>query len=669
MHYQRAVTFYQQSSRDSALYHLKKAISLNRKHAKAYHQLAVLFMDEGTVHGRFKATFEMERALKLEPDNLEFRYSFALLNLKKGLTNDARRQFEKIIEADPYHASAYFQLAELEEDHVMAYKDMISIDPNLDGIIYMQSFALHAHQKAADYFKQAISANPHFTAAYYRLALLYFEFQQLEPMIQLLESAVKIMPADKNCHLFLGFAYQQTQRYAEAEREYALARAFMQHEEESIFESVEPVLSPAQLKQVQTAMKPDSMHEMMWLSKDPFFLTDVNERKLEHFSRVAYANLRYSFPERGVEGWQTDRGKVQIRYGEPLYKYRTRPYIGTFVPGTRNPLHHSKEYWIYSDFHFIFEDQYLSGNYAFAWEDGAQPDFKFVYDDMIKNQPDFYRIQPDSEMFETPLEIVAFKGADGKTDLEICYGIPAEKIHMKKQQFHLKQGVFFFDPEWQPVVSRRTDLFLTRDNFIELDTSAFGVGRIQATLEPGVYHFAMEFMDQNSAQAATIHKEVAIDTFFTDRFQMSQVLFAHDLKPPQTDSLPKRSDFHIIPNPLGVYAAGQPVIVYYEIYGLSQDNFGACRYSIEYTIGHDPQSVPGWRKFFTELKLLKKQGEVTSRYEYIGNSGDDIQYQRIILPPELLGRVQFVIHITDLVSDATIERRKQVTIIDGKHRE
>ncbi|MFZ5517598.1 MAG: GWxTD domain-containing protein [Candidatus Zhuqueibacterota bacterium] len=668
-HYQQAVSFYQQSNRDSALHHLKKAISLNRKHAKAYHQLAVLFMDEGTVHGRFKATFEMERALKLEPNNPEFRYSCALLNLKKGLTFEARRQFEKIVEADPYHYQAYFQLAALEEDQVMAYKDMISIDPDLDGIIFMQSFALQAQQKAADYFRQAISANPHFTTAYYRLALLYFEFQQLEHMIQLLESAVKIMPTDKNCHLFLGFAYQHSRRYAEAEREYHLARSLMTHEEESIFESVEPILSPTQLKQLQRPGRPadtDSLLENVWMSKDPLFLTEFNERKLEHFSRVAYANLRYSFPDRGIEGWQTDRGKVLIRYGSPAFKYRTRPYIGAFVGGTRNPLHHSKEYWIYSDFHFIFEDQYLSGNFAFAWEDGTQPDFKYVYEEMIKDRPDFYQVHPDSEMFDVPMEIAAFKGATGKTELEIYYGIPAGKIRMKQQQFHLKQGVFFFDPDWKPVVNSRADLFLTHGDLIEVDNSAFGVGRFQAVLAPGDYFFAMEFLDQNSRQSATVHQEVAIDSFFADRFQMSHVLFAHDLNPPRTDSLPTRADFHIIPNPLKTYGPGQPVILYYEIYGLSQDNFGASRYSIEYKIGQDSKSIPGWRKFFTELKLLKKRGEVTSSYEYAGNSRDDIQYQRIILPPDLVGRVQLIIQITDLIGNATIQRQELVTVIDRK---
>lgn len=666
-HYHQAVTFYENGKRDSAISHLKKSISLNRKHAKAYNQLALIYMDEGTVHGRFKATFEMERALKLEPDNLQFRYNYALLNLKKGLTFEAKRQFSKILEADPYHAMCYFHLASLEEENAMHYKNMISIDPTMDGIIFMQSFAKEAQQKAANYYKQAISANPKFSDVYYRLALLLFEFNEFNEMIQLLESAVKIMPKDKNCRLFLGFAYQQIQRFDDAEREYNIAKSLMRPAEVRIIESIKPILSSAALQEMnESFIKIDSaaVLERIWKSKDPFYLTEFNERKLEHFSRMAYANLRFSFPEKDIEGWQTDRGKVFIRYGNPKYKYRTHPYIGTYVSGTRNPLHHSKEYWIYDDFHFIFEDQYLSGNYSFAWEDGNQPDFKYVYEEMIEDIPDFYRVFPDSHMFQVPLEMAAFKGSEGKTELEISYAIPSEYINFAQKNYELNQGLFFFDDSWDAVLKYTGKLKLDNHNIIEANDRRYGMSGFQARLNPGNYHFALEFMDQNSKKCASIHKEVVVDTFFADQFQMSDVLLAHSLEPPESNRLTTRADFRIIPNPMRTYEAKKPIPIYFEIYNLSPNASGASRYTIEYKVGLDGDAVPAWQKFLTSLKLMKKEGQVTSRYEYSGESEKEIQFQNLSLPAELAGEVKLIIQVTDLISMKRIQKQERFIVTE-----
>lgn len=672
MHYQQAISFYEKGDRDSAISYLKKAISLNRKHAKAYNQLALVYMDDGTVHGRFKATFEMETALKLDPDNLEFRYNYAMLNLKKGLTFEAKRQFKKIIDADPFHYLSYFQLAAMEEENVMHYKDMISIDPTLDGIIYMQSFASEAQQKAADFYKHAISANPRFGDVYYRLALLYYEFDNFNEMIQLLESAVKIMPGDKNCHLFLGFAYQHVQEFDRAEQEYSRAKALMSRDEVKLLESIEPILAPNRQKDLQFTEGESELeiyHENFWKSKDPFYLTEVNERKLEHFSRMAYANLRFSFPEKEIEGWTTDRGKVFIRFGNPLYKYRTRPYIGTYVGGTRNPLHHSKEYWIYENFHFIFEDQYLSGNYAFAWEDGSQPDYKYVYEEMIEDVPDNYHVFPDSNLFHVPMEIVAFKGADGKTDLEICYALPVEKIHHRRNEFQLNRGLFLFDDSWKAVVESRNEIFADIRDVIELNQQKFSVQRMQEALKPGEYFFALEFMDKNSVNRSSLHKDVVVDTFFVEKFQVSDVLFAHFLEPAQSDISQSREHFNIVPNPLRIYMVGQPVIVYYEIYNLGGDGTGSSRYSVEYIIGLDSEAIPGWKKFLTEIKLMKKKGEVATSYEFHGNTKTEIQYQRISLPKELVGEIKLNVQVTDLINGKTITKQERFTVTDGVNKQ
>ncbi len=52
-----------------------------------------------------------------------------------------------------------------------------------------------------------------------------------------------------------------------------------------------------------------------WSSKDPFPETPRNELKLEFYRRISYANKNFGFL--GRAGWETDRGRVLVRYGAP----------------------------------------------------------------------------------------------------------------------------------------------------------------------------------------------------------------------------------------------------------------------------------------------------------------------------------------------------------------
>ena len=665
--YQQAVEHYKKGERELAITKLKSALNLNRKLAKAHNQLALIYMDEATVHGRFKATIEMEEALKLEPNNVEFLYNDATLNLKKGFTRAAEGRFKKIVKLNPDNHLAYFNLALLKEQDMLHYQDMISVEFGSEGIIFMDSFAEELYEQAKDYYKQAIAVNPEFSDAYYRLALIYYEFDNNGEMIQLLESAVKIIPDDKNCHLFLGFAYQKAGKFNQAEKEYQLAKALMDSEEMGLFESINIILDPEQKNQYGLISESErkSLHQKFWTSKDPFYLTELNERELEHFSRVAYVNLRFSKPEKNIEGWQTDLGKVMIRYGKPDYKYRTRPYLSAFVGNGRNPLHHSREIWNYPDFDFIFEDRYLSGNYDFAWGNRPGTDYKEIYEDMIEKFPDYYQLIPDSQFFDVPYDMVAFMGQNEMTQLAYCFSIPIDDLEPfshKKQKFQLIQGIFLFDKSWNPVIKRRKDISFHIDDLNVLNSKSYYNHLSNVELNPGNYYCALEFEDNRIGKRSRIFREFQVDSFFIDQFQMSDILFATEITPPKLNVPPSRSDFKFNPNPLRIYRTGQPIFIYYEIYNLARDQAGETHYKVEYRIGKDFQSKSSLKKLFTNIGIIKKSGEVTAGYEYSGNAEWELQHQSIVLDPNMTGKIIINLKVIDLVTGAVAKRQEKFTV-------
>ena len=88
-----------------------------------------------------------------------------------------------------------------------------------------------------------------------------------------------------------------------------------------------------ELRSIRNAATPEEQRRLFlnfWDRRDPSPGTDRNERMEEYYFRVAYANERYSrFHDRG---WNTDRGEIFIRYGEPdlvedhPFNYGTQPY-------------------------------------------------------------------------------------------------------------------------------------------------------------------------------------------------------------------------------------------------------------------------------------------------------------------------------------------------------
>jgi GWxTD domain-containing protein len=115
------------------------------------------------------------------------------------------------------------------------------------------------------------------------------------------------------------------------------------------------VLTPQEFEEADE-LSYDELGEWMknyWNSKDPTPETKLNEIQVEFFHRVDEANRKYS--QRFTEGWETDRGKSLILYGEPD-SVEANPYAVNSKP---------YEIWYYDkiDTKLTFIDQYKEDSY------------------------------------------------------------------------------------------------------------------------------------------------------------------------------------------------------------------------------------------------------------------------------------------------------------------
>ncbi|MBI5058456.1 GWxTD domain-containing protein [candidate division KSB1 bacterium] len=115
------------------------------------------------------------------------------------------------------------------------------------------------------------------------------------------------------------------------------------------------IASTSENKQLRQAVFPDRerLFREFWLRRDPTSGTDENELMDEYYHRVEVANEKFATHR---EGWDTDRGRVYILYGEPTdierhpFDSGSRPY----------------EIWYYSSIArmFVFVDYTGFGDYT-----------------------------------------------------------------------------------------------------------------------------------------------------------------------------------------------------------------------------------------------------------------------------------------------------------------
>jgi len=117
---------------------------------------------------------------------------------------------------------------------------------------------------------------------------------------------------------------------------------------------LEYIATPNELAQLKkaTVEKRDSLWKAFWQQYDPTPNTEYNEREMEYFERVDYAQEHFSF---GDKGWRSDRGRIYIKFGPPD-EIQSRPYELSTKP---------YEIWLYYrlNLKFIFYDRHGFGEY------------------------------------------------------------------------------------------------------------------------------------------------------------------------------------------------------------------------------------------------------------------------------------------------------------------
>jgi GWxTD domain-containing protein len=432
-------------------------------------------------------------------------------------------------------------------------------------------------RRAEDHFRDALSSLPgHEPAAMGLLGLLY-DAGRLEEYVVVARAFAAGEHSSARAQLLLGLGLLRTGREAPASAAFDSALTMMSFEDRRV--ALDPAIIMRRSDAIELqALPPEERSEMerqYWAAEDPLRLTDYNEHRLEHLARVAYADLRFSSLELRLRGWQTDRGIIYIRYGPP-------PVAVSFPPATEDvgdaeQVGRITTVWWYPErrLRFVF---YQTPGYNYARFAG---EFLAYAEEARQVHPVRYDNVPVVNRLDTiPMQVARFRDSSGAgTEVVAFVHVPVARMlnGLDLTRSTLETGLFVHDRAERSVQERRREETVAPSEERQFEARTFEV-----PLPAGEYRLRVEAREPGSGRAARGEVPVNV-TRRLGGLDLSDVVLAGRVAP-RTDEPRGRRDFLMEPNPLMSFATGEPVHLYWEIYGLSLDTAGIAEFSVSVAV-------------------------------------------------------------------------------------
>ena len=643
--FQSAVEQVGHVSQKESIKAFEEIIFKDKNYAPAYNALANLYLQANTVNDRQRAAQMILKAIMIDPNNAEYRLTRGKIWWHQGFRFRALDQFKKVMKKHPESTDVLNSLGMFLVYDFLSQKDRRAPLKEMDmgsrvrhyGLMAMHRikdfkiFAEEAKQEATQVLRKSIQLDGTNQQPYYLLGILYFEDENWYAFQTLMQDLYAQYPDDKNVLLFCGLAAYQIGEFNDSHDYYQRALDLMSAEEHELLESIDLLVPQEDHASRDTTQTIGALleREMFWKRQDPLYLSDFNERKMEHFGRIAYSNLRFRRFSDDVEGWQTDMGKTYIKFGR--YRRRVTTNKGTW--DSEEVLNATMmEFWYYENFQIKFcgttddiwnfcggswygvSDRLPIGESVFReYNFGAKlPLLATIRDKYPKEKRRVFAPLPRTlqeashhilkkieqrfvdpylnRKYSLPYQVAAFEERDS-VRVELSYMIPKDRLteNYETGKVNFWDGVFFFDQHWNDMYSDRQSRTFTlppqkpASNAAARHRNDHLLVSRTLSVPQGRYHFSVEFMDETSGLIGVARDEKQY-VYDDETFHLSDLLVGSDIQ--AKEALPEsRDDLHITSNPVRTFSQSESVFIYLELYDLKRDDFGSTQYEISYTIG------------------------------------------------------------------------------------
>ena len=560
-----------------------------------------------------------------------------------------------------------------------------------------------AYERAIDHLNASLATDPRRRSVYDRLMEIYALKGEYTNALEMLEDMYAFYAEDPQTWLYLGLAHFRTGNTDAAAKSFETALMHLVEEDREAFQSLDYLLNRHEEARYQE--DPVAYASRFWTSKDPRYLTPYNERKLEHYARLVYADLLYGSEDLGLRGWDTQRGHILVRYGVPLndvvivpqstsriansgaYDYRAASALPSshqaqsFEDEQRQRIlsdggfdmaaeANTFNVWDYGDFRFVFEDPFRNGEYrlyspgADEVSRGVQPwlnDYAILAKETFERVPERYEYEAPGRQIELPYLVSAFKGEDAKADVYVNYGIPVldEALQQETIGVTANVGAFLISSDLDLLVQERRTIYgLRRDQVRSFEDANIWVDSQPMIAPPGRHQVSMEFETAGGGTVAVQRRDVEVPDFSGDALEVSDVMLAYhveealDVGSADENDIVRRG-LSISPAPWSVFSSEQPIYLYFEIYNLEKGSDASTSYEMEAVLTQKDQS-----KGIAKLakKIFGGTEGVAVSLPGSGTATDEAHYLILDASNQETGLYTLTLRVSDNVSGATRER-------------
>ncbi|HCR16075.1 MAG TPA: hypothetical protein DIU35_01210 [Candidatus Latescibacteria bacterium] len=312
---------------EQALEKFQEAVELNKKNAPAHVGIGHVHLRWGDLKAAEKA---FKRGRKRDKRYAPSYNGLGLVYLRKKMgLQFAIKYFQDATFRDRMYAEAYYNLAEAfrkieDTKELVAYQRLAKADPD-HWDVWFQIGRIHKDGTSGVYtdynraelaYRRQIEVNPGHWNSRVQLGEVLKELGKTEEAVDILKPLVEEPGQHRLLALVeLAEVHQRRKEFDQADDLFDAYLADLEPNERAVFYDLSLLLQGEALGKFKAASPGEweSLSEKYWAGRDPAPVTTANERKLEHYRRVAYATEHFS-----EDAFPFDtRGKVYVKYGEP----------------------------------------------------------------------------------------------------------------------------------------------------------------------------------------------------------------------------------------------------------------------------------------------------------------------------------------------------------------
>jgi GWxTD domain-containing protein len=670
---------------------------------EAWHLDAMALVDSGEPGGRSLADLRIRKALRLDPGNLRYHLTLARIQYQRTYYGYTLNELENLLEELPFLADAVALKAALHLEAFWAFglRAGGATTPLYEKKMTGGEFL----DLSLELLDRALLLDPDHPLATWWLGHHHIRRKDWTAAIPAMSYLIKVDAHRAEALLGRGLAFQNLGLLEQAAADYEAGLALLPKDIRPLADAPAWVLPPVS-GGVGTPHKPDlpgwfrlraevvpgaaagepsaESCEAFWKSRDPLFTTPSNERKLEQYRRFAHVTWNYPRPDLGLRGWETVKGQVYLRYGEPLAAYDAvtermwRRITGEIsveteegrieYPRLRQDLRGVPLFepagatWTYPGFEVEFKAGLVTG---LIWL--VRP---AEYQKLMDRRPSLESVVGFREIRPLTADWYSFRGRDNRpefipvVDAGLLRTISPGEVSAVPSEYEVH--LLLLDEEWEIL---RHDVARLAGDTPNRRFQGMWVGpalladRQPSGEQPLFTSIEVLFPGKGPGYVSrdTLRSGTAGEPALSSLVLATDVASREQARRWPADACLMRGDRALVPLHSGAYVPGMPLRLYFEIYDLSKDPYGATDYQMDLTVttlGGPPSLLPEIEAFLGRL-LGRQEKEDSVRLSFACSdirTQAEHEFQLVFPQGGRVGHYQVTVSVRDNLTGAVSER-------------